>query len=222
VGGEPLQTFVLDDRARPFLREQLAGINALCSILLELIEQTPGEVWTLAPAETPSERLYRFHEGGLLAANLDFSRAIKAPDGWIMPVESLRDLRADALYEALGAAPNACLLFDDVNSIPSDDHLANDPAVVFLGDDVYRLVLPGADRALVGGALADCDTLWHGVSVVCRPDVPITRSDISTPEALRSLAVTAVEFDCRAYDGEGFVAWRRRADDAVCEPDRAA
>jgi hypothetical protein len=209
----PVSVFALDDRALPFLRVHLeCGMNGLCTTLAEVIEQVPGDVSTLAPVGTDPERLHDFEAGGLLPDNLDFSRARRVDDRWIMPVASLSHLQAEQLFRALHDTPGVCALVDDVLSEPSDEHLARDPTAFVAGNAVYRLLLPGDDLETVSRVLDEGDTLWHGISVLCRPGRAVARDAIATPEALDALARTAVEINFRAYDGEGFVTWRCRAD----------
>ncbi len=93
-----LRQIGLDDRGLDYVREQLAGVNTLCSELLAVVEETPGETFTFAPLSVMGERLYRFSEPGL-------------------PAEELAELRAERIIDLLDADGDACCIIDDVDAV---------------------------------------------------------------------------------------------------------
>lgn len=191
-----------------YIKEHLTGVNTLCTALLELVEAAPGEVFTLAPVEATRERMLKFSEGYLLASNSDSSRAIQLEEGGVlMPVDSLVAEQAKWLYGLMQASTDVCIV-DDFN--PSWDDLRDRVENAFgYEDQAYRLLSRADNEEALVEALKQSNYLWHGVACVTAyaPELDVDR--VVEFDELREAAHNAHAITCTAYDGEGFVAWRR-------------
>jgi hypothetical protein len=186
-----LRKVSLDDRGLDYVREHLEGVNAFCSELLAVVDRTPGETFTFAPADLKGERLYRFGEPGL-------------------PARALAELRAERILELLDADADACCIVDDFDARWGDPELDDSPTAFGVGEEVYHLLTAESGIELIAAVISAADCIWHGVAAVCTPPPSERMGEQSTLEALRSCAGAVIEISCTAYDGEGFVAWRRR------------
>jgi hypothetical protein len=205
-----LRKFELDARGLAYVRAHLTFVNTLCTALLATVEAEPGTVFTVAPADAGLERLHAFETGGLLRANLDFSRAVSAPGGGsLMAVDTLVEVRAERIARLLTTHPGAVCIVDDYNLRWGDELFGAERTAFGVGEEVYHLLDGTEAPDRIADVLADADTLWHGVAAVCRPSRRVTREDLSSAEALQACARTVVEITCTSYDGEGFVGWRR-------------
>ena len=187
-----LRQIALDDRGLDFLRAQLEGVNAFCSELLAVVDEVPGETFTYAPLSVLGERLYRFDEPGLPAADL-------------------AELRAEQIQDLLDTDADACCIIDDVDAVWGDPALEDSATAFGVGEEVYHWLTADDGLAVVEETLAAAGSAWHGVAAVC---IPPPSEDAGTPSALDALlrcARAAEAISCRAYDGDGFVVWRRRA-----------
>jgi hypothetical protein len=210
---EHLQKFDLDERGVAYVRQHLSDVNILSYALLEVVEREPGRVWTLAPAGVTPDRLHDFERGGLLAANLDFSRAVAVPEGRIMmAVESLHLERAERILNQLRATPGSVCIIDDFNPTWGDGVYEPEPSAFGVGTEVYHLITGQETVDEVADVLSWGDTIWHGAAALCRPVGQVTRASLSDVEALVACARTAVEICCTAYDREGFVVWTHVGD----------
>jgi hypothetical protein len=183
---------VLDDRGLDYVLEHLSGVNLFCSALAEMVATAPGETWTLMSLDVRGDRAYRFTEGGL-ELNADAS--------------SLRAARIETL---LDADADACCIIDDFNARWGDRELEDSPTAFGVGEEVYHLLGAASTAADIAEVLRNTDCVWHGVAAVCVPRPLETADDQSALAALHECARTVVEISCVAYDGEGFVVWRRR------------
>jgi hypothetical protein len=178
-----LRQIALDDRGLDFLRGQLEGVNAFCSELLAVVDEVPGDTFTYAPLHVLGERVYRFDEAGL-------------------PTGQLAELHTDA---------DACCIVDDVDATWGDPGLDDSPTAFGVGEEVYHWLTGEDGQAVVEETLASAGAVWHGVAAVCTPPPSEQDGTPSALDALLSCARAVIEISCLAYDGEGFVVWRRRS-----------
>jgi hypothetical protein len=170
----------------------------------------PGRrVFTFAPDDTPRERLYRFKEGGLLPPTGE--SGIHLPDGSrLSPKPSALKMQAQWLMDQLDAGVCIC---DDFNPRWSDVQTHSDfermPHQFGVGEEVYHLLRREDGVDALENALRCSDTIWHGVTAVCAYAPQIAADRTASLEELRAAAASATLITCTAYDGEGFVAWRR-------------
>ncbi|HVZ98732.1 MAG TPA: hypothetical protein VG841_00295 [Caulobacterales bacterium] len=193
-----------------YVRAHLLGANVFCTALLAAVEAAPGKVTTLAPRGAPRERLLRLDEGGLLKAEHAPARVVRIADGSALHhVPSLKVEQGAYLVSMLRAAPDAICIVDDFN--PSWVEVRDDagPAAFGVNDEVYHLFTSTNAPAEVVQALVDGDTGWHGVAALCTeaPEIDVERE--ADEETLQRAALSAFVITCSAYDGEGFVIWRR-------------
>lgn len=187
-----LRKIVLDDRGLDYVREHLSGVNLFCSALSQVIEQVPGETFTFMPLDVRGERAYRFTEGGL---------------GWAAAPATLR---AERIVALLDADADACCIIDDFDATWGAPELEGSATAFAVDDEVYHLLNGESRIDEIADVLQAASRVWHGVAAVCVP-APIETTDAgSALAALGACARTVVELSCTAYDGEGFVVWRRR------------
>ncbi|NEX94906.1 hypothetical protein [Caulobacter sp. 17J65-9] len=208
--GAGLERVVLDSRGAAYVRDHLAGVNTLCTELGRVVEGARGEVFTIAPKGAAAERLYAFESGGLLLSNLDFSRATPvAGGGSLMAVDTLVEARAERIMQCLKQHAGSVCVIDDYNPRWGDPLYKKEATAFGVGEEVYHLITGSESLDEIADTLALGDTIWHGVAAVCQPAEPVSKSDLSSPDALRRLARSVIELSCTAYDREGFVNWRR-------------
>lgn len=197
-----LRTFELDERARDFVREQLDWPTAFCETLLELVGS--GSVFTRAPEGAPVERLYAFAEGGLLAT--DWSKRVVLEDGSsLVPIPNLQEDRA-ALIRAEMERVSGVLIADEVNPRWPDYAEHAGPTAFGVAKDVFHLATMADD---VGAALLMGSYVWHGIAAVCPAPLVISLDRQASVDDLRASARSATLVTCTAYDGEGYVVWKR-------------
>ncbi|HET6406838.1 MAG TPA: hypothetical protein VFG14_03070, partial [Chthoniobacteraceae bacterium] len=155
------------------------------------------------------ERLLEFEWGGLLPENLSGADAVALPDGsTLVPVVSLIERQIALLRETMEGTGGAVCIADDFNPRWSDHPSYLGPTAFGVGEEVYHLLtLDHSENEFINAV--PNKTLWHDVSAVCRIAPRLDDARVSTPSELTQSAASAVLIACTAYDGEGFVAWRR-------------
>jgi hypothetical protein len=189
-----LNRVVLDDRAAIFVQAHLSGVNGFCSALLEAVGLEAGEYFTFAPRGTPRERLYLFDVGGL------------ASDDDLLPLEQANLLRG-TLERVEGGG--FCII-DDFD-LTWGDPGSDDAADAFgMEEEVYHLLTADDDVQTFADVLSGSSLSWHGVAAICSAAPGLDETRTTNLDSLTEAARTASLLTCVAYDGEGFVGWRRR------------
>jgi hypothetical protein len=187
---QPLERVVLDDRAAIYVQAHLSGVNTFCSLLLEQVGADPGEIFTFAPRGTSLERLYQFDQGGLLASNLALEQA-------------------GLIRGSVEESPGAVCIIDDFNPTWGDPG-SDDEADAFGFDaEVYHLLTAEDDVLTFAQVLLTSHVHWHGVAAVCEVAPLLDDTRTADAEGFAESAASVIVLTCVAYDGEGFVVWRR-------------
>jgi hypothetical protein len=206
-----LTIYDLGDAGLAYVREHLADTNLLCSALLEIVTNDLGDVFTVAPPGTTQLRLNQFTCGGLLPENLEGIGAVCIlGHGTFVSVNSLIEDQTKLLRRTMLATPGATCIVDDFNPRWSDQPPPIGPGLFGIGEEVYHLITRDHSDEDLTAAVACGNTLWHGVAAVCGDAPSLSGSRESNPAEIHRCATSAVLLTCTAYDGEGFVAWRRR------------
>ena len=187
-----------------YVREHLTGVNVFCTALLAAVEAAPGKAMTLAPPGATPARLKRFAEGGLRTG---LPRLVRDEND--DADASLKVEQAAYLISVLRTAPDGACIVDDFE--PSWDIALSDedPHAFGVGDEVYRLFTADDAPAAIVRALVKGDNGWHGVAAVCDAPPELNDDRECTEVALQGAALSVIALTCTAYDGEGFVIWRR-------------
>jgi hypothetical protein len=186
-----LRQIALDDRGLDYLRAQLEGVNAFCSELLAVVDQVPGDTYTFAPLNVMGERVYRFDEPGL-------------------PAAELAGLRAEQILDLLESDADACCIVDDVDAVWGDPALEDSPTAFGVGEEAYHWLTAEDGLEVIEAVVGSAGSVWHGVAAVCTPPPSEQTGQPSALDALLRCARSVIEISCTAYDGEGFLVWRRR------------
>ncbi|MEZ5920802.1 MAG: hypothetical protein R3C60_05565 [Parvularculaceae bacterium] len=207
---ETIVEYMLGDEGRTYIREHLSGVNTFCTALLQTFIHEPGEIFTLAPVEISPARLIDFECGGLLSYGSVNSYSVMLPDGSRMsPIPSLKIEQAFILRrETLRSLSGACIL-DDTNPEWGEKYFRPEPTAFGLRKEVYQLLTAEHSDENFLDAIRRTNTLWHNTAAVCATPPKLNKSRETTEEIIKECAATAALITCTAYDGEGFVAWRR-------------
>ncbi|HXI86051.1 MAG TPA: hypothetical protein VNH64_01225 [Parvularculaceae bacterium] len=199
----------LDRRAIAYVLDHLRNANVLCSALYEIVSQESGAAFTIAPKTASTDKLHRFREGDLLPQDWSRNVTLQNAQGVLAPIPSLVAERAERILETLEAFPAGACVIDDANPRWGELNLADNPFAFGVGDEVYHCLAYADGKAAIKQTLELGDAHWHGVAAICARAPSIDSRRIVSAESLRASAATVVEITCAAYDGEGFIGWRR-------------
>jgi hypothetical protein len=101
-------------------------------------------------------------------------------------------------------------IVDDFISRWSDQAAPLEPTAFGVGEEVYHLLTTAHCDDDFRRTVSNGNYIWHGVAAVCRVS-PELKGRVSTVCDLNQCAAAAILITCTAYDGEGFVTWRRRS-----------
>jgi hypothetical protein len=211
-----LKTFDLGDRGAGHIRKRLADlcsykgpVQVFCAGLDEVIASRSGRAWTMAPTNTPLDRLYQFEWGGLLPENLDMSRGVATSGGVLVPIESVIDEERALVRTLLSGEPGRACIVVDTLLIKGDGRISEFYAdtAFFVGTAVFHAIDGVSSERSVEYALA-ASPFWIDLRVVTLAPPKIEPDRESTTDELRKSAAAAIAISCSAYDGEGFVVWQ--------------
>jgi hypothetical protein len=129
--------------------------------------------------------------------------------GDMLPIETIVDVQAAEVVRFLRATATSCVVADDANqrwSYPRAKDLAN---VFNVGEEVYSLLTATDSPETVLAVLSATNWLWHGLVAMCVPPRVPSRAALSNAEALAVCLRSVRAVQAVAYDGEGYVEWRR-------------
>lgn len=195
----------LDDRAWAYVLDELDDGMILGAALKPVVQATTGEVFTRLPRDMTLERAHEFHRGGVLPARPE---RYPTEGGYLVPVDSVMSARDDRVVGFLGNDLRACCIIGEMNPRPGDPNPPTEPSVFWIGEECYHWLGANASPELVEDTFAAAELPWHAVAACYLPETPTKKEDLDR-SALISLARSVSEISVRAYDGEGFVIWRR-------------
>lgn len=202
-----LATYKLGEAGRAYVRGHLEAGNALCCSLLDVMWAAPGEVSTFAPIDTSVDRLYKFAVGGLLEENVE-TTVHRVSN--MVAVTSLKGEQARLLQKECEQVAGSVCIVDDVNPSWTELSASRRLGTEFgVGEDVYHLLTAFHDEQAFIAALNASDTIWHGLAAVCVAPLWLGAARTSTRDSLQKCVHSVTMITCTAYDGEGFVMWRR-------------
>lgn len=197
------QNIELGGEALHFVRHSLEMGKTLARAL-KALDLEDGHVYGLCPASMTAEEARHFDEGG-------FSEVAPAADVW-SSVDTLDAVLAEHIVQELSGRTDAVCVFEDESAERDFEYLKDEATnVLFLGAEVYRAICgPDPDLALVTRTV-DASKSWltigaigTGIGGLCSRRQEISSMDLS------ELAKAVREVYIGAYDGEGYVVWRRR------------
>jgi hypothetical protein len=198
----------LGQTGHAYVCERLRDVNGFCSSLLGVVEDSSGEVFTILPADASSEHAFDFWRGGLVPLNRSSHGMVYMPDGTIMvPTRTMAEEQRRLLREAL--APNSACIVDDCNPRWTELDKAYWANAFHVDDVVYHQLTLADDADAFERALRASNAIWHGVAAVCGFSVTPDETRGVNDADLKACASTVRLLTCVAYDGEGFVAWRK-------------
>lgn len=201
--------------AADYIRQQLAQGKSLAKLLLEALDFDGGKSTALSAVPLAAGEIVQFGWGH--ARRTDSAPRSVMINGTVhaaYPTLSANEQLADAVYALLGSRADLCLL---ENSIAQ----ADDPwlrraksRLLFHGREVYHALFSvDRDKARIIDAIHEAERPPVFVGAVGRvpcfsgPDV--TSLHAVTAEQLAEFAKTARCVFVRAYDGEGYLIWKR-------------
>lgn len=208
----------LGQAAGQFMKECLASGNTLARLVLETLRLEQSEITTFLPLGTAPESVQDFGSGGKLPAppSSEWKYAQAGNESLRMvPVPNTDAELGAKIKEYLLSGNNRVCVLEDALKKPSDPVLsALTTKYATYGSEVYHLLLQEHaqdDSIFTAMKSAKSIPTFIGVMTSCaRPRELATTGEISVDE-LRELAKRAEIVFVGAYDGEGYLLWRRRS-----------
>ena len=177
--------------------ERWMRINILPSLVLERLEFEDGVFATWLPQDTPDEEAQTFETGG----KFHWSQDGCWPHNHMV----------DVIKEQLQKKSECVWVFEDPLAHPSDPWLLRTEIknISRSTDRVYYVLDNHASEDSISKTARGCLGAQPPMLGVCSVGVAPILGREMTVEALRRLAQRIDALVIGAYDGEGFVAWRR-------------
>jgi len=193
-----------------YLKEQLdlSGKNLANQLTSKSL--TEGKVFTYLPENTPLEHFYRFEIGGIYS--FDKSLVKKSPA--LVPIQNdARPVVINYILQYLQENENHCCLFEDPIRAPSDRWFKRSE-IKYVHHDKETYYFFGNNVEIE--TFQDTFKRSEGYYFLCAlSSLPAKKqkgfspfSSLST-EQLEDFASNVISFFVRAYDGEGYLQWRK-------------
>ncbi len=212
-----LRTFLLGDEGVDYVLAELSDGGTFAREALGRLPIASGEVTTRLPDNVPPEELIRFATGGKLPTPPP-EEWRKIPGATLVPVPSTIDDLTKLISEHLSTPERVCFL-EDANASRGDPWLAQ-PGVPtgYYKEEVYHWLIGPQPATVVKQAVKTAQSLFIFVGALTSlADTQmelVAGGDLSL-RTLQRMADNTCELFLGAYDGEGYVTWRRGADESV-------
>lgn len=197
-----------------YIKEQLSVGRTLSSTILSTCDLELGSVVTYMPAGVSLEQAHEFTTGGKLPTS-DPSSWVSLPEGGVVvPIPSIMDLLPGEVHEYLQAGTNRVWVFEDFNASPSDPVMKKVRSrYVALGNEVYYPLDRNSDEQAIREAADQAYSFVSFIGVGARLS-PLDAERFSRVKEieesdLQRLVSGLDLLTVGAYDGEGFLLWRR-------------
>lgn len=178
-------------------KSTLEDTNALSSLLMRSIDFESGRFFTILPANTTAEDVYKFCYGGI--------------------ARNIRDELPFILFEILREHTDFKCIIDDFNSTYTpgyDDPIFNECGVAFEDQVYYLLTQKGIPPKLINRCLQLSNAVWHSLGIVFRSELDGIKKTL-TLDDIDNICSNAKLIIVGAYDGEGYVFWERTGSDLL-------
>lgn len=213
----------LGPEAVHYIRDRLAEGKTLAKFLLDRADLNKGRVTTFLPSNADLSKINNFSRGGVLPAPPpETHHHYTTPDGTktvMVPVPGTGTHLAAMIQEFLEQGDARICLFESAVAKPTDGFLstpnAKDLRVLPFQEDVYYLLKQQDDREKIDKTLRYAKSyLVLGVLVHLSKDKGLLLDEDSlrkelTLDELKVLAEETEKIIVGAYDGEGYLIWRR-------------
>jgi len=203
---------ITSPEAFAYVQEQLDLSGKTLANQLLSTSLLEGKVFTYVPENTPSELLYRFETSGIYP----FERSLLQNIPALVPVQNdARPVVMEDILKYLHENKEHCCLFEEPVGRPSDPWVKNSKMkYVHLNDEMYYFF----DKDPKSEEVKDAFRTSDGYYFLCvlsslRIDDQCGFSPFNSlnSDRLKDFASNVVSFFVRAYDGEGYLQWDKRA-----------
>lgn len=195
-----------------FILSELRGGRTFSRCLLESLDLQSGDVITYLPQGASVVDAKDFESGGKLPQPPQ-SQWKRGEGAIVIPTPTTRPHLVSLIDEYLSTSERVCIL-ENATASRGDEWLKQTQVnVSFFGDEVYHLLIGSCPRPTIDLAIRKGQSLFTFVGALTSLPggvLPLTidRADLDLG-ALRSLAEQTERIFVGAYDGEGYVIWRR-------------
>lgn len=200
-----------------YIRACLSRGHSIARRLLDSVRFEQGQLMISLPVGVPISAMLDFRAGGRLKPDLRGAFSLETAHGHALtavPRPSTDNRLAGFIAAYLQPHSNRICVFDDVISHPTDPLLRSNRRIVLFREEVYR-VMRQSDmaRPFILQNIRDADALWYFMCIGA-PAPASTNFAAGRRFSAADLDWLAGKCDwlaVGAYDGEGYVMWRRGA-----------
>lgn len=198
-----------------YIRQQLAQGKSLAKFLLETVDIGAGKVTVLSAVPLDPREIAQYGQGHVSRTNsVPRSIVIEGMTHAAYPTPSANEQLADAVYALLGSPADLCLLENSIAQVGDPYLMRAKSRLLFHGSEVYHALFSvDQDMARIINAIREAERPPVFVGAVGRAPWSsggdVTSLHTVTAEQLADFAKTAHCVFVRAYDGEGYLMWKR-------------
>jgi hypothetical protein len=209
--------FVLGPEALDYLmKNRIIYGHTLSHLLLELLDLREGVITTFLPSDIRQEQLYDFEAGGVLPIPHESTwRYITESSGKksiLTPIPRDDSFVLSLIREFLLSNQDHVCIIEEPLAKPSDPCMSRrtTPYMTF-GNEVYHFLSGKVRDAEITEVVKWSYTIVSFLAILTTPTQTIKLIDKReiTAEELKSLATGTDKIIISAYDGEGYLVWRR-------------
>lgn len=198
-----------------YIKQQLVQGKSLAKFLLETLDFESGESAALSATPLTPGEIAHYRQGHASRTDsVPRSIVIGGTTHAAYPTPSANEQLADAIYALLGSPADLCLLENSIAQVGDPYLMRAKSRLLFHGSEVYHaLCSVDHDQARIINAVREAERPPAFVGAVGRmpwsAGADIAALSVVTTEELAKFARSAFCVFVGAYDGEGYLVWRR-------------
>lgn len=199
------------DVALKYFVDHLDDVNCLSRSVLKIVDLKKGKFFTLLPENANISGLYHF-DNAILQQN-PLTKYDDTSSAAYQIIPSIREELSSQLMKDFVCCDKYACLFDDIKRYASDDNsdweLYSRFGVYCENDVYYLLISPYITKDTIVKCMHASNAFWHSLCVVGdRSFLKLTTHQTFIND-LENFCDSAKLIFIGAYDGEGYIFWKR-------------
>jgi hypothetical protein len=210
------EQYTLDARAVEYIRRCLGKGNTLAREILAKTDLSGGDLTTLLPANVDKEKIYDFRSGGKIPM-ADESQWVRRPGMLAIPLTDISIYPAAVVAQFLKEDPYHFCICEDSLAEPTDLWITKSTLRIYtFNKEVYAILLPTDNRR---SKILETIRSGRTSQLFIAAMTSMSQNDLILQDSRGMFSQVQLSYFAHhiqalvigAYDGEGYLIWKRRS-----------
>lgn len=200
-----------NNKTLTFFIDKVKEGKKIANEILKFQDLQNGSFFTFLPTNISYEKLYDFRNGGLLKENPIEEIVVLDQKYKAREKPKLNNELSLFIFNELLKNNKLSSIFEDYLSLLTDPHLNlfNRIGLSYENEIYYLIDKRNLDRKLILDCIKEIDLAWHSVVILSEINLEETSTKKITEKQISEICKQISCIIIGAYDGEGYVFWKR-------------